>query len=502
MTPWLSYKRWGRWLWKPPEIPTLILILISGMAILGLVTFPNYFCGGLYNIDVYFHRKEIHDVSRGSLLAIGMHVAPSVTFPLIPIYLVGDLLGIIAYQWFSILFGAVGIYLYAKEVLPYGRLWPVIQFFGMWGLYSALAGNIYIDFVGAMGIPYLFYFFHRKKWFLFSIAFLFVLLAKEHYSMLLTSISIGLLWIYRKENTRRDILKMSFFILIALLYLFLATKYIIPYYCKVKGYAIQRIDQLYKHLWADNPLCPSVYASTLIEKVKFIACNWRYIWTLLWVEPPIEYMYGHTCQQLFGIKWETHMAIILSGGWTFLYNGLIFLFILLPVYIYKLLSMEPQMWGTMAHYSIEFAVVLPIALIWSMRNSLPKLIPLIGFIGAFMAHLTNYLLMEKRFSLWYYPQLMRWYSCEHYCPYEKYKSIRKAASLVPKEASYCTDIRHAPYISVSSLYRENIEEADYVFAIKEGYFAFPLDSLQRLKDSGQWETLHDDNYTTVLRRKK
>jgi len=137
-----------------------------------------------------------------------------------------------------------------------------------------------------------------------------------------------------------------------------------------------------------------------------------------------------------------------------------------------------------------------------MRNSLPKLIPLIGFIGAFMAHLTNYLLMEKIFSLWYYPQLMRWYSCEHYCPYEKYKSIRKAASLVPKEASYCTDIRHAPYISVSSLYRSNIEEADYVFAIKEGYFAFPVDSLQRLKDSGQWETLHDDNYTTVLRRKK
>jgi len=163
MTPWLSYKKWGRWLWKPPEIPTLILILISGMTILGLVTFPNYFCGGLYNLDVYILRKDIHNVSRGSLLALDKHVSPSVTFPLIPIYLVGDLLGIIAYQWFSILFGAIGIYLYAKEVLPYGRLWPVIQFFGMWGLYSALAGNIYIEVVGAMSIPYLFYFFHRKK---------------------------------------------------------------------------------------------------------------------------------------------------------------------------------------------------------------------------------------------------------------------------------------------------------------------------------------------------
>jgi hypothetical protein len=59
--------------------------------------------------------------------------------------------------------GAWGIYAYARLLLPRGSIWPLVHFFGMWGLYSALAGCIYLEVTGPLMIPWIFYAFHRKN---------------------------------------------------------------------------------------------------------------------------------------------------------------------------------------------------------------------------------------------------------------------------------------------------------------------------------------------------
>jgi len=136
--------------------------------------------------------------------------------------------------------------------------------------------------------------------------------------------------------------------------------------------------------------------------------------------------------------------VLVSGGWTF-YKNPIFLFALLPVYAYKLLSAEPQTWGTLAHYSMEFAVILPISFIWFMRRFSAPWAWRIGLVGAVLAHLMNYMLLERRLSIWYIPEAFQWYSCSHYCDPTLYKEITEAAQRIHPRDIILTQFRFRPY---------------------------------------------------------
>ena len=480
--------------------------MAAGMTVLGLVTFVDYLCARLYNEDFQYVREVIDSYARGKILEpvqnAPQHYSMSAYLSAVPFYVLFGNVGILIYQWLMVGVGAWGVYSYARLLLTKGSIWPLIQFFGMWGLYSALAGCIYVEITGLLMVPWIFYSFHRKRWFLFYFSYFFAVLSKENYAVWAIFLLPTLWFLYRQEMVPARWKALWIAGVLTVAYLFVIFGFVNPYLLAKTGHSISRIESLFRHLWAsDNPFNPTAWPDKWHEKLCNIILNIRYLWTLFWTEPCTDF-YGNPCWYLRGIKSELHLAVLVSGGWTF-YKNPIFLFALLPVYSYKLLSAEPQTWGTIAHYSVEFAVTLPISLIWFMHRLSGRWIWITGLIAAVLAHLMNYMLLERRLSIWYIPEAFQWYSCSHYCDPVLYKEITEVAQRIHPGDSTHMQPRLRPYFPISD--RRNPSSTDkrliWMFIVRTDPFSPNADSVNSLLQSGEWYITHEGKYVRLLRKK-
>ena len=131
--------------------------MAAGMTILGLVSFVDYFCARIYNKDFQYVRVVVNSYAQGKILELvgggPQHYSLSAYISAVPFYILFGNVGILLYQWLMVGVGAWGIYSYARLLLPQGSIWPLVHFFGMWGLYSALAGCIYVEVTGLLMVP-------------------------------------------------------------------------------------------------------------------------------------------------------------------------------------------------------------------------------------------------------------------------------------------------------------------------------------------------------------
>ncbi len=112
---------------------------------------------------------------------------------------------------------------------------------------------------------------------------------------------------------------------------------------------------------------------------------------------------------------------------------------IIPVMAYKSLAFDYQTWGILRHYSMEYAVYIPLAfVIWlttkSERNRIYLYAPVV-----LMTHVWMLYLMRNTVSKWYNPEQMVWYSCEHYTSPYDYKRIHEGLAVIP-ETSYVTAV--------------------------------------------------------------
>lgn len=96
---------------------------------------------------------------------------------------------------------------------------------------------------------------------------------------------------------------------------------------------------VYRYLWSDNPINPSYYPTDILGKIKNIIKNAPYIWIFLW-EPQI------TGVEYLGVKSELHFSVLATGGWAFFVIPVL-LIGALPIYFYKLYSLDMHSWGTL-----------------------------------------------------------------------------------------------------------------------------------------------------------
>ncbi len=150
---------------------------------------------------------------------------------------------------------------------------------------------------------------------------------------------------------------------------------------------------MHSYLWSKDAMkepwnTPEDFLSKLINVIS----NWRHILTLFFESYKHELLYT-------GIKAELHYAALLSGGWV-LFGVPAFIPAFLPVYAYKLLANDPQVWGTLCHYNMEFAVLIPLAVIWfaSLQSSWYQVRILI--VAAILVHFINGALLDYRKSVW------------------------------------------------------------------------------------------------------
>ncbi|MCS7161725.1 MAG: DUF2079 domain-containing protein [Bacteroidia bacterium] len=495
------------------------LVWAAGMLVTGLVTFPNHYCfrtyGDLAYLTqlLYYHGQGYLFVpSISSICMIGEdapcgspHFSP-VLILLLPFFWVGGVWGILVGQWLAIGLGAWGIYQYAQYKLrdKGAACWSQIHFWGMWGIYSALGFDAHEVVIGAMLVPWVFYFWERRMWWALGLSWLGLIGSKENLALWGAWMAvIAGFWLYRGEKKAAQVgLVLAF---VALGWLGLAhLGYTWASQKSSVGPSVSRVEMLYSYLAADNPLNALRYGHSAEFNLKKVIANLlgrpQLVWTFL--------LEGHVPEGM-GAKAELHWSVLWSGGWAFFIVP-VGLVLLIPVYLYKLLASDLQLWGTLYHYSLEYAVMLPLVVVWA-AGRLPYRPALVLGLGAFAAHVLNLSLLSGRYSEWYTPEQHRWYSPAHYRSSFNYQKVHEGLRLIPPEAPVSAASRLLSHIPPREKYYHFpvVRDAQYLALLRGDPNPWPIrpgepyqQVLDTLARSPYWQKIYDRDSLLIFRRRE
>ncbi|MCS7297204.1 MAG: DUF2079 domain-containing protein [Bacteroidia bacterium] len=489
----------------------IILVLVVWlffMSIMGLVTFPNHYNFRTFG-DLAYISQVLENHSKGYFVpkylsssnfygeegwVVVPHAAPTYHLAL-PFYWIGGVWGALVYQWLLVGLGGLGLFLYAKHRLKDWRagLLSMIHYFGMWGLVSLLAFDWHEVLIW---IPFVLYGIEQRKWWIAFLTWLFFIGSKESAALWGVWIALILVFVYKAPEERRFLLVAGG---IAALW------FAIAYFLYKPDIPAHSRMNLYSYLGADDPIAAlqsgQVPPFSFKRIVRTLLLRPQLVWTLLWESP---YPDG------VGIKSELHWSVLWSGGWAFVFQPL-FLLLLLPVYMYKLLASDYMIWGTLYHYSVEFAVILPIAVLWAAQRWKGnwRCWTLLAA-GALGAHIMGFSLLEKRVSKWYEAERHRWYAPQHYHSPYNYSKIHEGLRLIPPQASVSAVSRLISHIPPRWEYYHfpaGLSKVEYIALLREDPNPWPVGSakliqfIDSLEKSPSWEKIWDKDKLVVFHRR-
>jgi len=442
---------------------------------------------GLYNNAIYdyAHFRTNSDPlllqNVGNVLADHFELLPIIFSPLS--YLFGTYT-LLLVQIAAILFGGYGIYLvfekrFSKPVIP--RL-ALVYFLSMWGIYSALSFDYHNNVVGAMFVPWLFYYFDRKKFKQAAFFFVLLLISKENMALWAVFISIGLLLMnFRDKDKRRFAVTSS---IAAAVYFIAVVSWIMP--------SLNHSGQYFHN---DFGSLGNNFGEVFLNIIRHPLQTCR-----LLVENNTDDPHA------IGIKPQLFLIILLSGGFVLLVRP-VYLFMLLPVFGQKLFNDDYLRWGINAHYSIEFVPILTIA-VFSFLAALQGRKQLIfSRLFLILSIAATFFTFDLPPSATYNPACKRFYQESHYkTPYDVSR-INEALDLIPGDAKVSAQTLLVPHLALRKyiwLYPK-IDEANYI-ALVDCEDIYPMTREQynaakeELLKSPEWRKVYDRESILVMKR--
>jgi uncharacterized membrane protein len=403
------------------------------------------------------------------------------------IYLFGTY-GLLIAQIAALLTGGWGIFKYVMKKT--GKLFianlALIHFLGFWGIFSALLFDYHNNVIGAMAVPWLFYFIECRKIKPAIAAFCIIILSKENMALWAFFLCTGMLFIYRRDKQ----LRMLLIILsgMSAVYFLTVMFVIIP--------ALANPGHGYSHLQFQS------LGTTFGEMLRKMISEPGIIIDLHFKTHSVDPM-------LQGIKFELHKYILLAGGITLLYRP-IYAWMLLPVYAQKLFNDDPAKWGVGYHYNIEFAPILTIVVIefinaFSKNEKFQKTGISVFVLSTLISTAS---IMDRNHSLNYNYTNVRFYQKKDYLTKFDRKKIQDFIDSVPDDVSVSASMSVAPHLTFrKDIYTlPDISTADYIVILKDGNY-YPLNTKQteRLMDSlstdNKYETFVNDEWLFAIKRK-
>ncbi len=509
-----------RTFWESDRPAVLISIFFLGLLL--LVSLPNHYNFRTYALDLGYYLQMCEFYLRGKFLVGQLTTAlpwadqgiapPSVyvnwsVLLALPFYLAGKAWGLLVFQALLFVAGGWGIYRVAEVLFqekPLAR-WSLVHYYGMWGLWSAAAFDFHEVAIATAAVPWALYFYLTGRFRPAFWAWLVAMGSKELFAIWGLFLWTGWAYLFRKTDPlrTRKALELSLW---SLGYTFLLIG-IGTFWAEKQVGAVSRTWLYYAYLAEPNPFSacacqmekgwqclPAEYSFSSLAKAL---ARIQRVWTLLWESPHPDYV---------GIKSELYWSFLWSGGWVVCWAPA-FAWILLPIFLYKMLAANYFMWGTLHHYSLELAVMGPIMVAWAWKGQVRRRlwVP----IAALLAHLVQVSLLDSRTSKWYDPTRHRWYQAQHYKSAYAYPVIHaglaKIPSDVPVSAVSCL-IPHLP--AREKLYHfPSVGEAQYI-ALLEGEEActYPLSSaayerwVDSVRQSRAWQLVHREGGLLVLKR--
>ncbi|MEI8201729.1 MAG: DUF2079 domain-containing protein [Bacteroidota bacterium] len=471
----------------------LILVLLFFGLVYSLISLVNHYFFRTYALDLGLYTNALYDYShfQWNDSCVFKNVSENLLSDHFDLYLIifsplSYIFGtytLLIVQIASVLLGGLGVYKYFslshQNKLP---LWASIYFLMFFGIYSALSYDYHSNVVAAMVVPWFFYAFKQKRYFLSSALFVFFLIGKENISLWAVFICLGMLFEYRKD--KKSLIYLGSYALFAALYFVLITFYVMP--------AISN-DGTYPHLNY------AVLGNSSVQALTFLVSHPLESIRLLFVnhsgDPGFDY-----------IKMEFHLMALGSGLFLLFFRPQ-YLIMLIPIYFQKMYHDFSILWGIDAQYSIELAPILAIG-VFSFIGSLKKkwlsyLIIGIALTGALSATVR---LMDNT-KMFTDKSRIRFYKSIHYRRNYNVKLIYEKLNAIPKQAVVCTQGTFLPHLAL----RDNIylfpavKDAQYIiYSEKEDTWPLSKEdfdaTMDKVMQSREWAVDFKNEDIVVLRR--
>jgi len=471
-----------------------------------LISLVNHYEFRTYAFDLGMFNQAMYSFSHFKMNYITLNLSgveigyfddhfSIITILLSPFYFIFGSYTLLIIQIISILFGGFGIYKYVS--LSYSKTYiPLIitvQFFSIWGIYSALSYDFHTNVLAAMFVPWLLYFYEtsNKKYFL--LFFILIIFCKENMALWLGFIMVGLI-LKRIMNQKgkvqiENMLKFEIpLMVISFLYFCLIVSVVMPYISH--GQCTSQIARY------------GLLGDSLAEIISSMFRNPKYIFTLLFESPLKD-------PTTFGIKSELHFMVLVSGGFALLYRPY-YLVMLMPIYAQKLLTNDFVFWGINIQYSIEFVPILTLCFTdFLQKFKSTKLVYGIAIIVTLLTIFYTFRIIEQRKSLWYEKTNTAFYSKIHYTSPLNIKEINKALNTIPDKAIISVNAAIAPHLAFrDKIYHfPVIKNSEYIILLTAKGNTYPLDEQQfaakinEYSTNGNYVIQYQKNNLLILKKK-
>lgn len=400
---------------------------------------------------------------------------------------------LLIFQLLAIMIGGWGVYRFFQFTSQKNwlALMAMVHFFWVYGIHSALAFDYHDNVIGAMLVPWLFYFLLREKWKWFVPILLLTLGCKETLSVLLFGIFAVLAILpFKKSRSQRWVAGLS--AAFSLLYFLVVTKWAMPALAN-EG----RESYLHFHY--------SALGETYGEALQYaITHPW---------ETAKMFFTNHTgSPHGDGIKMELYIILLLSGGFAWFFRPA-FLLMAIPIIAQKVLNDDIGKWGINYQYNIELVPIITFALFgWISQKPDNAIWKRIAFAMILVAMCTTVASYIGRKAKWYDPYRQNPFSPTHYSRAFSVSQLYTALdNYIPDNenvgvSAHFNIVPHIPFRK--DLYEfPTVDEAEYIVVLRDAGF-YPYKSQERYNveidryiQNPDWQVLYQANQTVIMQRK-
>lgn len=466
-------------------------MILAFTVVYALISFVNHSCFRTYGLDLGLYTNAMYDYAHGSMANMDMiwdtnELALADHFDLYlilfsPLVLIFGSVTLLVIQIVAILIGAKGIHTYFKED-PKIAVIATFFFLSFFGVISSVSFDYHSNVIGAMAVPWLFYFVREKRFLASSFLLIFIWIGKENMSFWMAFVCFGLAIMYRKD--RRSALILSGFALSSFLYFLLVIKWIMPSLSVAGEYVHFAYGSLgdcmgaaFVHLFA-HP----------IDSLQLLFSN-------------------HLPDPRFdGVKLEAHIILLLSGVLILLRKPA-FLIMLAPIYFQKFFHDQAITWSAGGQYSIEFAPILAIGVFTIIRDvQRPKLKTYLSISAVGLSLACTIRVMDQPFL--YLDEInAQFYKAPHYSRDYSTKSVYEALQLIPEDKAVSAQNMYIPHLALRKdiFLFPAIKTADYIL-VSTKEFPYPLEPkelgkrIDELKTDPNWRLIFDEKGVYLFER--
>jgi uncharacterized membrane protein len=475
-----------------PRYPIWALLFLA--VFYASISFVNHACYRTFGLDLGLYTNALYDYAH-------FRFNDSAAFREMPENLLGDHFDLILplvsplswvfrswtlllVQWLAVLFGAWGVYRFARLRSLSQSLSTVLLL--AYGLHFGVIGAMGFDYHGnafAAGLlPWFFVALQERRTGMAWCLFFLMLFARENMSLWLFFVTTGC-WLVFREQRRPFLLGM---VALSTTWFIVVTGLIMP-----ALHAGGTLSQ-FRYSVMGNDL-PSAVLGLFTHPAEIVS-------TLFRDHRPVPV--GKS-----GIKPEFWIIFLLSGGWMLL-RVPVFLWMALPILLQKLLNDQVQVWGVNDHYNVEFAPLIALAGVLAvartasdrLRSILASLLLAAGVVATVrtMDHVQAFVRREN----------IRIYQAPHWKPIADPAAVVEAIRQIPDTGAVSAHPNLYPRVA----WRDRayifpiIGGSEYLLLLEQGN-PFPLDSntyrqrIDSLRRSEAWKVESERNGVLLLRRR-